>query len=120
MLVDKNTRRRNLPVVLEKRTFFGQLNNIFLIRLDPSDALRLGSSETIILAAIRTCVNPRTKGNPSLDIHYYSQHGRQEVVDLTCVQCVVGRLRTLDDREWAIIDRSGNLARAVFDDEQNQ
>lgn len=43
--------------------------------------------------------------------------GRLEITDITCIQCLVGRIRTLDKKEWAIIDRSGNQARAVFIDE---
>jgi len=114
MLVDKNARYKKRPVILEKKTFFGQLQNIFLLRLNNSTALRLQSSQTIILAAIRNCANAQQRNN--LDIHYYSQDGRLEVVDITCVQCVVGRVRDLQNKEWAIIDRSGELARAVFND----
>ena len=45
MLVDKNSRFRNRQVVLEKKTFFGQLQNIFLLRpRHNSAALRLQSS----------------------------------------------------------------------------
>lgn len=113
MLVDKNARFRNRPETLEQQTFFGQLQHIVLVRLEAPDALRLDSSENIILAAIRNCNDPRKRGN--LDIHYYSQEGRLEVVDMTCVQCLVGRFRTLDNTKWAIIDRSGDLARATFD-----
>jgi hypothetical protein len=115
MLVDKNSRFKNRQVVLEKRTFFGQLQNIFLLCLDNSAALRLQSCKTIILAAIRNCAN--TKQHNSLDIHYYTQNGRLEVVDMNCVQCVVGRVQDLQKKEWAILDRSGDLARAVFNDD---
>jgi hypothetical protein len=37
--------------------------------------------------------------------------GRLDVVDVTCLQCLVGRVK--DNNRWAIIDRSGHLVRAV-------
>ena len=46
-------------------------------------------------------------------MHYFKTHGRTEVVDITTVQCLVGRVK--DRGTWTIIDRSGNLARATFE-----
>ena len=36
---------------------------------------------------------------------------------MNCVQCVVGRVQDLQKKEWAILDRSGDLAHAVFNDD---
>jgi len=98
------------------QTFYGQLQNIFVIPIDTPEACRdlgLLNASTIILAAIRTCnldaVDPQLQG---LDIRYYSSEGALDVVDITSVQCLVGRIR--DRNKWAIIDRSGTLARAVY------
>ncbi|KAF8160546.1 hypothetical protein K438DRAFT_1619176, partial [Mycena galopus ATCC 62051] len=63
--------------------------------------------------AIRNCV--LDKDDPKLeplDIHFYSRLGALEVIDVTSVQFLVGRVK--DSREWAIIDRSGSLARAIW------
>lgn len=69
---------------------------------------------TIFLAAIQTCTNP-TRATNGLDLHYYTKMGRIEVVDMTCVQCLVGRVKDpVVNNGWIIIDRSGNQARAVF------
>jgi hypothetical protein len=44
-------------------------------------------------------------------MHYYrNQDGFTELVDITSVQCLVGRV--FDRGWWTIIDRSGKLARA--------
>lgn len=52
-----------------------------------------------------------------LDINYYRQaSGQIQVIDLACVQCVVGRV--LSRGRWAIIDRSGSMARAIFVDDE--
>jgi len=72
--------------------------------------LGLAKRETLILAVIQTCNIER---HDSLDMHYYKRQGAIEVVDITSVQCLVGRIK--DQDWWAIIDRSGSLARATFD-----
>lgn len=59
---------------------------------------------------IRTCSIESDHG--VLDIHYYKNHGRLEAVDLNMVRCCVGRVS--DRGRFAIVDRSGPLARAVF------
>lgn len=106
MDVDKNARYPKRPVVLESRIFFGQLQHIFVIRLRASPILRLKEKTTLILAAIRTCANPQVKGESSLP--YYSREGHLEIIDMSCVQCLIGRVK--DGNEWAIIDRSESCA----------
>jgi hypothetical protein len=113
MLIDKNARYPKRPVILEPRIFFGQLQHIFVINLMPSPALGLGEKTTLILAAIRTCVDPRMKAENN--IYYYSREGHLEVVDMECVQCLVGRVK--DGNEWAIIDRSEGSVRLAFANE---
>lgn len=112
-MVDKNAAFRNRPVILELQTFYGQLQHILVLCLAPSSVLRLSKPTTIVLALIRNCaINAGETHSNGLDFHYYTQQGRLEAVDITCVQCVVGRIK--DRGEWAIIDRSGSLARAVY------
>jgi hypothetical protein len=110
MLIDKNARYPKRPVILEPCIFFGQLQNIFLINLMPSPALGLGEKTTLILAAIRTCADPRIRAENN--IYYYSREGYLEIVDMECVQCLVGRVK--DGNEWAIIDRSEGSVRPTF------
>ena len=74
--------------------------------------LGLDKSETLILSAIRIC---NVEATNDLDMHYYRRYGRVEVVDITGIQCLVGRIRDVDNKWWGIIDRSGKLARARFD-----
>jgi hypothetical protein len=70
--------------------------------------LRLNKSENLILASIKNC--PIERQNV-LDMHYYrKEDGYTEVVDISAIQCLVGRI--FDRGWWTIIDRSGKLARA--------
>ena len=113
-IVDKNARFPRRPVVNELRSFFGQLQYIIVLRLPASRPLGLQEPTPVALVAIRSC--PIIKSHAELDIHYYTNEGGVDVLDVTCVQCVVGRVK--DGRGWGIIDRSGSLLRAIFAAEQ--
>ena len=113
MLVDRNARHQNLPVVLQPETFFGQLQHIIVMNIGPSEELDLKEPETIILAVIRSCADAKKLPGGS-DIYYYSREGSLEVVDVNCIQCGVGRIK--DGDSWAIVDRSGEYAHPVFTD----
>lgn len=117
MLVDKNASYPNRPVVLEAATFYGRLENIFVIGLQPGRTLGLEDPTNLILAAIRTCSDVQTKGR-NRDLYYYSQEGHLEVIDMNCVQCLIGRVK--DENEWAIVDRSQAEARPVFVDDLDE
>jgi hypothetical protein len=111
MLVDKNARHPRRPVILEPSVFFGQLQNIFVVKLNVSPVLKLTEKTTLILATIRACADPQMKGNNGM--YYYSRMGLLEVVDLNCVQCLVGRVKY--GNEWAIVDRSEGCTRPSFE-----
>jgi hypothetical protein len=116
VLVDTNARHRNLPENFTPQSFYGQLQHIYLVRfIQPCPALGLEGPTTIIMAAIRVCKVDPTIQIPHLDFHFYSGFGKLDVVDITCLQCLVARVPDLDTQNlWAIADRSGNLARAVY------
>lgn len=118
MLVDKHTRARRRDPVFELKTFYGQLEHIVLVKfLDACPPLKINAPTTIILAAIRTCnLDNDNEADKWLDIHYYSSLGALHVIDITSVQALVGRIKS-SGNQWAIVDRSGSLARAIFEDD---
>ena len=63
----------------------------------------------VVVAAIRKV---RTSLKTPLSIPYYSEMGGMEVVDISVIKCLVGRIE--DRGEWAIIDRTAGLARGDF------
>ena len=87
--------------------FYGQLQNIFVVKLPKAPELKLQEDTTLILAAVRKC--EITLKN-DLDMHYYQNDGPVEVVDISSIQCLVGRFKTTDKRNWVVIDRSGSLS----------
>ncbi|KAF7354478.1 hypothetical protein MVEN_01137000 [Mycena venus] len=78
----------------------------------PAPELKLRKEETLILAAVRRC---KIEAKNDLDMHYYRKEGGIEVVDMSTIQCLVGRLQTTDKKHWVVIDRSGDLARPYYD-----
>lgn len=115
MLVDIFARQKNRPPQYSLETFFGQLQHLFSIRFDDGHDLGFDGPTTIILAAIRNCVLEQQIYPNGLDMHPYSRTGALHIVNVKNIQCLVGRV--LDRGQWTIIDRSGSLAWAVFDDE---
>ncbi|KAJ7733997.1 hypothetical protein DFH07DRAFT_870901 [Mycena maculata] len=111
MLVDQNARHQKQRAKFELQTFYGQLTHIYRVHFsEPCPALDIEHPTSYILAAIRCCVLLELAG---LDIHFYSRPGALDVIDITSVQSLVGRLKDTSDH-WAIIDRSGVLARAQW------
>lgn len=82
--------------------FFGQLKRILLLELPSAQRLNLEKPTTVIVALIQ-----EVKATLRNGIYYYKNFGVDEVVDLSTLQCVVGRIR--DRGEWVIIDRSDNV-----------
>jgi hypothetical protein len=115
MLVDVYAHRRNTPPKFELQTFYGQLTHIYRVHFSAAvPALQIDEPTTFILAAIRTCVmEPDDHLLKGIDTHFYSRHGALDVIDITSVQSLVGRVQDTGGN-WAIIDRSGGLARAVW------
>jgi hypothetical protein len=83
--------------------FFGQLKRILVLEIPPTPELKLTTQTTIILAVIQNARTTEKNG-----FYYYKDFGVDEVVDLSTVQCVVGRI--WDRSEWAIVDRSDSMA----------
>ena len=100
--MDRHARRRGKTPDFVSQNFFGQLKRILLLGLPSAQRLNLDEPTTVILALIR-----EVKATLKNDIYYYKDFGVEEVVDLSNLQCVVGRI--WDRGEWAIIDRSDNV-----------
>ena len=124
MLVDRYAHMRHRKLVLELQTFYGQLKHLYLINFVCSDT-QVDPQQPIILAAIRNCkikdLQPTKLEH--LNIHIYNMTGSLDLVDVTSIQALVGRVKyTVDSGGWAIIDRSGSLAHAEWDpiDDDNE
>jgi len=110
-LVDKYARQKKQQPEYKMKTFYGQLHHIFVVSL-PSDASLCISEPNIhILASIKTCKVECS--NAALDIHYYSKLGGLDILDIMCIQSIVGCISCANN-SWAIIDQSRDLACAFY------
>jgi hypothetical protein len=111
------TRRRHAPEY-EAQTFYGQLQHVYSIRVNPSNCLGIRRAETVVLAVILKC--PVESDDPNgLDIHYHSQASGMDAVDMDTVQCMVGRVWSKVMKQWAVIDCSSRLARVQWDEDED-
>ncbi|KAG5640187.1 hypothetical protein DXG03_000672 [Asterophora parasitica] len=129
MLVNKFAQQKRQKPVYKLQTFYSQLQHIYLLKFPPSCSrdLKVDTGDTtVILAGIRSCKLDEGENavlaNARLDFHFYTTTGSFDVVDITSIQALVGRVRSMENnRQWVIIDRSGTLARAVFaDDDESE
>jgi hypothetical protein len=121
MLVDKFAHMKRRKPIYEPQTFYGQLQHIYVVKFSDtcSDAC-VEPEKPVFLVAIRNCKLDRTDDAElaKLDIHLYNHTGTLDVVDITSVQALVGRVKVqVGGGGWAIIDRSGALARAIYEEE---
>ncbi|KAF9471531.1 hypothetical protein BDN70DRAFT_901283 [Pholiota conissans] len=100
MYVDENEQHPQREMCLHLQTFYGQLENIFLLKfqdLNARRALKLDAAadtDVIILAAVRMCnIAPPDPDLRGLDIHFYSNMGALHMIDALCLQCIVGESR---------------------------
>ena len=97
-------------------TFYGQLQHIVGIHFrGPQPELGFNEPRTIMLGAIKTCEG--SKPDPKLlglDFHFYQKEKEVfSIVDIGCVECLVGRVRDAERKQWAIMDRTGSLVQNI-------
>ncbi|KAI4522787.1 hypothetical protein K525DRAFT_197963 [Schizophyllum commune Loenen D] len=123
LLIDIHRRNHRRSPVFVPKSFYGELQNIFLVRLPASARAALDCSDdrgdadapvVLILAGILQC---ETVPVPPLKNPVFSVMGAYEVVDITSVQCLVGRTKSpvgSGSKPWAIIDRSAAINHSYY------
>ncbi|KAL1720500.1 hypothetical protein EV715DRAFT_271829 [Schizophyllum commune] len=108
---DRNKHRRNAPSIF--LYLIPTTRDILVVEVRASPQLKLAQPETLILAYIHSC-NPRYTN--SLGMTLYDRMGVYEVVDITTVQCLVGRVprKWPDPDFYAIVDRSSSVNRSIY------
>lgn len=75
-----------MPPSYYTKTFYGQLQIIIVVHIPAT--MDLGLDETqVLLAVIQQCVVDATN---TLGWSFYTKMRLMEVVDMTCMQCLVG------------------------------
>ena len=102
-----------MPSVFKATEYFRQLLSILVIELPRWITPSVIHPKTRVLAIVGT---RDVKTETHLKIPYYSESRRvgARAVDMTTLMCLVSRIK--DERRWAIVDCSGDMARAEFVD----
>ena len=101
---------------------YGKLQHILTVALpDSCENLQPSGPTDSIFALIHRCdLKPDDPRMSGLDIHFFSKERESfDVIDITWVQCLVGRVKA-GKNTWAFIDRSGKLARGVYEEQDNE
>lgn len=115
LFVDRYARFRNIESDFTPRMFYGQLQHILVVPVTALPSVNQPAT-TLVLGVIRAC--HIESHHPSLDIHFYSREGVLEVVDVTTIHGLIGRIKDRD--EWATIERGGAKADIVYVDNVTQ
>jgi hypothetical protein len=72
LLVDKHANTKGVPSEFVPKSFFGQLDNLLMVKLPANKPLKLFTPTTLILMVIHSC---NVDAHNDLDIHYYKKFG---------------------------------------------
>ncbi|KAL1739984.1 hypothetical protein HDZ31DRAFT_48409, partial [Schizophyllum fasciatum] len=129
-LVDTRANNRSRAPNLVPRDFYGKLLNILLVTLPPDVAKALDADHrsdepaVLFLARVQACdiTGSVSRELPEALVFKRLKTNRPQVVDITTVQCLIGRTplarsTAAEPTEWAIIDRSsGEINSPEYDD----
>lgn len=111
--MDQNARFTNRAEEQVTETFYGQLEHIYVIRFqDACPELGITSPQVIAMAEIHTCNHNTKKSLLDNRINFFSKMGRHNVVDLKCVQNLVGRVDA-GRGGTAVLDRTGSVISTI-------
>ena len=106
----------------QPKTFYGQLEHIYTVTFQNGcPGFYIFEPKTYILSCIHRCQLKTDESQLArLNIHLYENgdHNHLDIVDITAVQCLVGRVKD-GPSGWAIIDKGGALARTVYQGEES-
>ena len=100
---------------------YGRLDFILALTLPPNPCFQINRPTLHILAQITEAKN--AEGDALTELVSYIELGRTFILDITAVEHVVGRIETRGVRpagEWVIVDRSANISRTVFQEEEQE
>lgn len=102
MLVDVHANRPRQAPKFVTKSFFGQLQHILVVHLPKIQSFGLAEPTTLFLAGIRSC---HLEAQNALGMPYYTKMAHFEVVDMSCVQCLVARVAdSVVQKRWALVD----------------
>ncbi|KAG8934651.1 hypothetical protein FRC01_001387 [Tulasnella sp. 417] len=114
LLVDSLAHDRTVAPVLDGRTFFGELERVFLLHLPRNQAIKQPKDEIILLLDIHSCKT----STDTYGFFEYQHHGPREVVDASALRAVVGRIK--QGTTWTFVRRPGVFEHATYTYEDDE
>jgi len=105
--IDQNANKRHASVVLVWKEFYGRVLRILSFSLLENCPYQDGTAVPRTHVVVVIAPIPKPVARNRLGMQYYKGDKLEspKVLDLSCVECVVGRIR--DNDMWALIDRGG-------------
>ncbi|KIO27430.1 hypothetical protein M407DRAFT_73261 [Tulasnella calospora MUT 4182] len=113
-LVDSMARDRTVQPVLDGKTFFGELERIFVVHLRQNQEINQLKSETVVLLDIRSCDTHQEAHG----FYEYERHGPREVVDASTLRAAVGRIKS--GVKWTFVRRPGVFEHASYTHDESE
>jgi hypothetical protein len=104
--VDKNAHHRNAPVMLQQTPFYGRVLQFFFLTLPLTFPFPDGSQQPVVHVVALVVTISQCPEKNRLGIWYYrgDNLGPTEVVDISCIESLVGRVK--DHDMWALAERN--------------
>jgi hypothetical protein len=113
LLVDRNMDDPTLPDDPELVVMYGQLLYIAHVTLPKNQKLKVEEDCEALLGMVRFCKDAR--GDASLRPVWYTDMGVTQAVNISTIQCAVGRVRvTGTPNRWGILDVNYGCATTSF------
>ncbi|KAB5587833.1 hypothetical protein CTheo_8725 [Ceratobasidium theobromae] len=108
LLVDLDDSEPDLPENLERQSQYGELQHVFALPIKcRTPKVNPSRHDRILLLALVLEAKVNIENNGENEVMWYNgKLGSGEVVDLTTVQCTVGRVRDRNGKRWWIVDRN--------------
>ncbi|QRW18748.1 Transposase family Tnp2 protein [Rhizoctonia solani] len=109
LMVDQDAELVLVSKRLEEESQYGKLQHVFVLTIPPKTPKinpALKKNQYLLLAQIYKALIKSNKIEDKKLIWYKGKLGTGEVVDVSTIQCAVGRIK--DGNRWWIVDRSTN------------
>jgi hypothetical protein len=114
-VVDQLARNHHADPIYVLKKFYGRLNHIFLVMIPATEDLGFEKPEEVIFAGIQTF---NVVGHNKAKMPLIKGESTFDVVDLSCLQCLIGRVPVGGGTE-AVIDRTGSIQSAILVNDLN-
>ncbi|KAG8957611.1 hypothetical protein FRC03_009977 [Tulasnella sp. 419] len=113
-LVDKHAHMRRQKTVFVPKIFYVKIQHFIVICLPANPALGLEAPSYHLLCTMLPCkiANTTPAGH-----HYFNATSAMEVIDVSCIEGSVGRVRNARIGGWCVIEREGIYRRLDLADD---